>query len=902
MADTTVAYGISADASGFEKGMQQAAESAKAAAGQIDGHFKKVQDAFAGVQKQLLMLAAVVAGGAYFKAAIDKSNELTGEVTMLSKALGVSRQDASTLNVALRAIGSSADTYTQSNAKLTKQIRTNEEGVKAMGVQTRSANGELLSGQAIMTNAITALKGYKEGTDRNLAAQTLFGKGAGEVTALLKLNNEVMDKAAITARELGMVMGPEQAANTKAYKDGMKQVGLVLDAVENQVGQAVMPTFTKLAEWFAATGPALIQTFRPAMQAVSDVFSLVIDVARELGSMIKDVFLGIGSIITSVAGEDTPGALAVWTNAMIIVRVAALGLKEGIVLAFEIIRGAILVVVEEIKGFAGVARAAFSLDWGGVKAAWAGGVQGVEKVLADSQKRILEKTAATAEQMQRVLMGGPLDAPNSPEAAAPASTKLYEDPKAGKDGKEKSRTSEWETELAEKKAAIARESMEEGRLRELSKAEELRYWQDIKAMAGLSTAERLTVSKKAAEVEMSLVKESFEQKVRVLESEAASYKHNTEKRLELERQIQAKYTEGTKGYEESQKRINDIQRQATEQSKAIELLRSQGVRDANLAELQGREQMAALDLQLNNISKQQLLAKQSEFENQKSAIMLDGLKERERIALASPDTNVVELEKIHQEIQQLERQHQQKLAEIRGQAVLEQNRDALNLQHTLRAGFENSIAGMLQGTMTLQKGLQAVWTSMLQGFSQFISKKVTAWALGETAQTGATVVGNTTRATSDWMAATQSVIASAWAGAKNIAMKAWEVAANVYAAIAGIPYVGPFLAPVMAVAAAGTVMGYASHMASAAGGYDIPGSVNPITQLHAREMVLPAKHADVIRSLADNRPDDSGGGGGGGDLTVNITAMDGHDVRRVLMNNTDALVASMKKARRDFQA
>ena len=43
--------------------------------------------------------------------------------------------------------------------------------------------------------------------------------------------------------------------------------------------------------------------------------------------------------------------------------------------------------------------------------------------------------------------------------------------------------------------------------------------------------------------------------------------------------------------------------------------------------------------------------------------------------------------------------------------------------------------------------------------------------------------------------------------------------------------------------------------ASAAQGYDIPSGVNPVTQLHQREMVLPAKHADVIRDMAD------GGGG-----------------------------------------
>jgi len=50
--------------------------------------------------------------------------------------------------------------------------------------------------------------------------------------------------------------------------------------------------------------------------------------------------------------------------------------------------------------------------------------------------------------------------------------------------------------------------------------------------------------------------------------------------------------------------------------------------------------------------------------------------------------------------------------------------------------------------------------------------------------------------------------------------------------------------------------------ASASGGFDIPAGLNPVTQLHAREMVLPAQHADVIRSLADSQGGAGGMGGG----------------------------------------
>lgn len=847
MADTTVAYGISADASGFEKGMQQAADSAKAAAGQIDSHFKKVQDAFAGVQKHLMVLAGIVAGGAFFKEAMAASAQLTGETLKLSKSLGITGTEAMTLRTELSMIGSNGDDYVATFTKFARQLKSNEAGMQSLGVQTRDANGHLRDSNELFTEAVKSVGSYKAGLDQNTYAQTLFGKSIEDVMRYQRLDNDLKQQAIKRNQELGLVMSKEGVEATKAYRLAMNDVGDALLGVKNTIGAAVMPVFTELAHWFSEAAPTAIFVFKVGIDSIVTAVQLALlaikTLGRTIGALIDPLFT-IGRAFKQLISGDMNGATKEMQN---------LGAHwlDSFSVGFEKVKNDANTTFSSIKNL-----------WG--KGTEMPAPTGGKKTMGDFKKS------------------------------------------NGSEVKEKSRTSEWEAQLAEQKLAFQERMNLEGSFAQFGKQSELKFWQDKLAITTQGSAENIAVRRKLADLQLGIGQEAYQHEIAQLQTQEAAFKHNMAAKLALlDKQaatVKQRYGQESKEYEEVQKKIVEVKRAAVEQLQQIELLRSQGVRDAGLAELQARTQISQLDLELGNQTKLQFLAAQREFENQKTAIVLDGLKERERIALASPDTNVVELEKIHQDIQQLERQHQQKLADIRGQAVLEQNRDALNLSHTMRSGFENSIAGMLQGTMTLQKGLQAVWTSMLQGFSQFISKKVTAWALGETAQTGATVVGNTTRTTSDWMAATQSVIASAWAGAKNIAMKAWEVAANVYAAIAGIPYVGPFLAPVMAVAAAGTVMGYASHMASASGGYDIPGSVNPITQLHAREMVLPAKHADVIRSLADNRTDDSGGGGGGGDLTVNITAMDGHDVRRVLMNNTDALVASMKKARRDFQS
>jgi hypothetical protein len=73
-----------------------------------------------------------------------------------------------------------------------------------------------------------------------------------------------------------------------------------------------------------------------------------------------------------------------------------------------------------------------------------------------------------------------------------------------------------------------------------------------------------------------------------------------------------------------------------------------------------------------------------------------------------------------------------------------------------------------------------------------------------------------------------------------------------FASTAAIPVIGPEMAPGAAAAAYSATAAFAP-MASARNGFDIPAGLNPVTQLHEKEMVLPAKQADVIRNMADER-------------------------------------------------
>jgi hypothetical protein len=112
---------------------------------------------------------------------------------------------------------------------------------------------------------------------------------------------------------------------------------------------------------------------------------------------------------------------------------------------------------------------------------------------------------------------------------------------------------------------------------------------------------------------------------------------------------------------------------------------------------------------------------------------------------------------------------------------------------------------------------------------------------------------------------------AAFLASKGLAVAQIIMSTNAAAANALAPIAMGGLGPIAGMPLAATIkgLGYASAamtaglaIASAEGGYDIPGGVNPVTQLHEKEMVLPKAQAEVIRSLARN-------GGGAGGITIN---------------------------------
>lgn len=144
---------------------------------------------------------------------------------------------------------------------------------------------------------------------------------------------------------------------------------------------------------------------------------------------------------------------------------------------------------------------------------------------------------------------------------------------------------------------------------------------------------------------------------------------------------------------------------------------------------------------------------------------------------------------------------------------------------------------------------------------------------GQATQTAATVAGASVRTTTEVASAATSTSVSLGASIANIGAKAWEAAASVYASIAAIPFVGPFLAPAAAFAAGALVLGFVSNIASSEGGeYEV--DKDRLNFVHKKETILPAPFAQGLRELV-----------GKGGVTPLVSAAD-QIVSKLALNET----------------
>ncbi|QDD62645.1 hypothetical protein EJD96_00050 (plasmid) [Herbaspirillum seropedicae] len=792
----------------------------------VSGAVKVMSGSFGSILESVKMVAAALAGGALFKETIADTVKEVGEVKKLANAFGETLEAANQMNIQLKLAGMTADDYTGIAMKFDKQLRSNEQGLNALGVVTRNSSNALLSQEQLLQNAVSTMMEFKAGTDRNAVAMAMFGKSAEDSYKLLKLNSEIQERAT-QLTSMGIGVSAEAAEAVKAYKLESATANIVLGEFSDKIGEAVLPGVTSMKSAFTDIAITILPVVQAAITVLGAAFEVLGAVVKAVCEIIREYVGYVGELIHTLFGWAMPNDIGV-LKAIIATLVTPIYLLKGLFQELaQVVQTAMGVIMNTMLMFANVARKALALDFSGAVAAFNEGTEKIKGVVLKHSAEMVKIAEQTRDKIKAAWSGE-----EEGGHASKKGTKEYQgQDKIEKNTADKSRVAEWDAELNDRKVAYQKEHD----LREMSKADEISYWRNILATTSTNAAETLAIRRKINQAQL----------------EAMKKQRADEKALSTEK-------------------IDQTQRLAE-------------------AEIASAKDVLSTKKELGLITAQDELRGQIDLENQKYQVQLKALQDK----MALYENDKVARQKALDEIQLLELTHAKSVQRIGQQIAIDQQKEMAQWVNPIKSAFSQSIAGIIQGTQTLQQAMSRIFQSILLEFvNNLVTKMVDRWIVGELtkrlfSQETLVMLGLEQKAAAAEQVATQQV-----AGVSGVMSNASIAAAAAMASVAAIPLIGWAMAPAVGAETYATAMAF---LPSAAGGYDIPAGVNPLVQTHEKEMILPAKHADTIRRLGE-----SGSGGGGGDTHYHINAMDARSLRDYLKANASSLAPSIKKINRNF--
>lgn len=316
-----VNFTVGADTSQFIASLSEAKAASSAAASGIKETFEGVQSTFEKVGAAFLAFTAVLAGGRAFKEMIDATVQTNFAAQELGRQMGITATQAGVLRVAMDENFISTEQMETATAKITTTMRKHEDAFVRLGVATRDTNGDYRNTFDVMQDVNAALLKLKEGTDRNVEGQLIYGKGWATVERSILVTKDSMAAAAQTAEELNLTVSKEGVEATNRYKVAMAEAHETVEGIYKTIGDALMPVLTDLAVWFREHGPqaieytkkaiaSLIVAFSGLKNSIEILFDVLLGVAQEVG----DVFITLGRVIDRVIHLDFAGAKAAWSK------------------------------------------------------------------------------------------------------------------------------------------------------------------------------------------------------------------------------------------------------------------------------------------------------------------------------------------------------------------------------------------------------------------------------------------------------------------------------------------------------------------------------------------------------------------------------------------------------------
>lgn len=274
-----------------------------------------------------------------------KTAEHAKEITNVSQTMGMTTDQYQVWDYILKSVGYDAESASGDLAALAEKAKDAAEGgndsaktFRMLGISVKDSSGNLKSQNQLFTELVFALRDMEDITTRNAIASDLLSTTGEKLVPVLNMSKDEFIGLKNEAYETGYVMRNDLLQNASKLDDEMQEMNRKFEAVKMQLGVALLPVLTILADIIGS-----IPT--PVWTAIS-VFSILA--------------LTIGSLSKAFLAYQTQALLGATANMMLgttgAVATASLGpmllILLGIAAAIALIVGGVSAVksaMDEVK-------------------------------------------------------------------------------------------------------------------------------------------------------------------------------------------------------------------------------------------------------------------------------------------------------------------------------------------------------------------------------------------------------------------------------------------------------------------------------------------------------------------------------------------------------------------------
>lgn len=325
---------------------------------QIEEFGGKVSDA--GQKLMPLSAAGAAVIGGLGKLGLD-SIKAADDLATLAQQTGISTAAIQKMKYASDMVDVSFEDISGALTKMKSKMDPANETFAALGISVTNADGSMRNATDVFNDALVALSGIENETERDQLAMDLFGKGADKLAGIIDDGGQKLNEYGLQAEQMGLILSDEVIGDLTATGDQLDTLKAQGAASLGQLGATVIKTF----------GPA-----------ISKGVTLIGQIANKIGKLSPKTV----KLISSIAGVVAAVAPVLVVGGKLISGVGKmLQLAPKVATAAKLIKGALslqsLGIVALVAGVVALGVLIYK-NWDKIKA-WT--LDMVEKVKAAFQ-------------------------------------------------------------------------------------------------------------------------------------------------------------------------------------------------------------------------------------------------------------------------------------------------------------------------------------------------------------------------------------------------------------------------------------------------------------------------------------------------------------------------------------